>query len=206
MSVATLAYTTNILNVPGSADNDYLGAASDIGFSSLGVGVVSRRGGIRSLIASSPFASANEVILWLGEKPCRALCSDCLPPDRAPSGNAPVGVRPFSCSTDSDSSRSTEKTRAILPIARILLRITSLRAFASSSVSSPSQISSSSEQMLSTLTSISVTFSPTNGSDQVKTSMKFGSQYGWGEQLNCRMFITLFSYLSTAALLLYTSR
>ena len=31
--------------------------------------------------------------------------------------------------------------------------------------------------MLSTLTSISVTFSPTNGSDHVKTSMKFGSQY-----------------------------
>jgi hypothetical protein len=27
-----------------------------------------------------------------------------LPPDRAPSGSAPVGVRPFSCSTDSDSS------------------------------------------------------------------------------------------------------
>uniref|UniRef100_A0A182J1E9 Uncharacterized protein n=1 Tax=Anopheles atroparvus TaxID=41427 RepID=A0A182J1E9_ANOAO len=156
---------------------------SDIGFSSLGVGVVSRRGGIRSLIASRPFASANEVILWLGEKPCSALCSDCLPPERAPSGSAPVGVRPFSCSTDSDSSRSTEKTRAILPIARILLRITSLRAFASSSVSSPSQMSSSSEQMLSTLTSISVTFSPTNGSDQVKTSMKFGSQYGWDVEI-----------------------
>lgn len=31
--------------------------------------------------------------------------------------------------------------------------------------------------------------------------MKFGSQYGWGVQLNCLMFITLFSYLSTAALL-----
>jgi hypothetical protein len=49
-------------------------------------------------------------------------------------------------------------------------------------------------------------FSPTKGSDQVKTSMKLGSQYGCGVQLNCRMFITLFSYLSTAALLLYTSR
>lgn len=30
--------------------------------------------------------------------------SDVLPPDKAPNGNAPVGVRPFSCNTDSDSS------------------------------------------------------------------------------------------------------
>lgn len=70
-----------------------------------------------------------------------------------PIGNAPVGVSPFNCRIDSDSSlrngnarlfvhqkkataceqivsnyRKTEKTRAILPIARILLRITSLRA------------------------------------------------------------------------------
>lgn len=60
-------------------------------------------------------------------------------------------------------------------------------------------MSSSSEQIFNTFTSISVTFSPTNGNDQVNTSMKFGSQYGCGEQLNCRMFITLFSYLSTAA-------
>lgn len=44
-----------------------------------------------------------------------------------------------------------------------------------------------------------IPFSPTNGSDQVKTSMKFGSQYGCGEQLNCLMFITLFSYFNTAA-------
>ena len=29
--------------------------------------------------------------------------------------------------------------------------------------------------------------------------MKLGSQYGCGEQLNCRMFITLFSYFSMAA-------
>ncbi len=29
--------------------------------------------------------------------------------------------------------------------------------------------------------------------------MKFGSQYGCGEQLNCRIFITLFSYFNTAA-------
>lgn len=35
-------------------------------------GGVSLRGGILSLIASRPFASANEVILWLGEKPCSA--------------------------------------------------------------------------------------------------------------------------------------
>ena len=42
-------------------------------------------------------------------------------------------------------------------------------------------------------------FSPTNGKDQVKTSMKFGSQYGCGEQLNWRIFITLFSYFNTAA-------
>lgn len=69
----------------------------------------------------------------------------------------------------------------------------------SSRASSPSETSSSSEQILSTLTSISVTFSPTNGSDHVKTSIKFGNQYGWGEKLNCRMFITLFSYFRTAA-------
>ena len=47
--------------------------------------------------------------------------------------------------------------------------------------------------------SLSVPFSPTNGMDHVNTSMKLGSQYGCGEQLNWRMFITLFSYLSTAA-------
>lgn len=46
-----------------------------------------------------------------------------------------------------------------------------------------------------------VPFSPTNGKDQVKTSIKFGSQYGWGEQLNCRIFITLFSYFNTAAVI-----
>lgn len=43
------------------------------GFSSLtGVGGASFLGGILSLIASRPFASANDVILWFGEKPCRA--------------------------------------------------------------------------------------------------------------------------------------
>lgn len=57
----------------GDGEADYLGAVRDMDFSSLGVGVVSRLGGIRSLIASRPLASANDVILWLGEKPCRAL-------------------------------------------------------------------------------------------------------------------------------------
>lgn len=43
------------------------------GFSSeAGEEGASLRGGIRSLIASSPLASANDVILWLGENPCRA--------------------------------------------------------------------------------------------------------------------------------------
>ena len=49
-------------------------------------------------------ASANDVILWFGENPCRALLSELFPPERAPSGSAPVGVRPFNCRTDSDSS------------------------------------------------------------------------------------------------------
>lgn len=57
----------------GGGEADYLGAVRDMDFSSLGVGVVSRLGGIRSLIASRPLASANDVILWLGEKPCKAL-------------------------------------------------------------------------------------------------------------------------------------
>ncbi|KAH9501039.1 hypothetical protein DERF_011909 [Dermatophagoides farinae] len=48
----------------------------------------------------------------------------------APNGNVPVGVNPFNCRTLSDSSRNTENTRAILPMARILFRITSLRAVA----------------------------------------------------------------------------
>jgi len=38
-----------------------------------GVGGASFLGGILSLMASSPFASANDVILWFGEKPCRAV-------------------------------------------------------------------------------------------------------------------------------------
>lgn len=44
------------------------------GFSSdAGVGGASFRGGMRSLIASNPFASANDVILWLGENPWSAV-------------------------------------------------------------------------------------------------------------------------------------
>lgn len=114
----------------------FFGAAGLTG-SSLSLEPASFLGGIRSLTMSSPLASAKEVILWLGEKPCRAeerkdhqhslfrptytyaschnmmkksfvsflpLLSDALPPERAPKGRAPVGVRPFSCSTDSDSS------------------------------------------------------------------------------------------------------
>jgi hypothetical protein len=41
--------------------------------SSEGVGGASLRGGIRSLMASKPLASANEAILWLGEKPWSAV-------------------------------------------------------------------------------------------------------------------------------------
>lgn len=94
------------------------------GFSSDGVGGASLRGGMRSLIASSPLASANDAILWFGENPCNAanvvenlrfatignvlnnlpFLSDALPPDNAPKGKAPVGVNPFNCNTDSDSS------------------------------------------------------------------------------------------------------
>lgn len=45
---------------------------ADNGLSSDGVGGASLRGGMRSLIASRPFASANDVILWFGENPCNA--------------------------------------------------------------------------------------------------------------------------------------
>lgn len=34
--------------------------------------------------------------------------NESLPPDNAPTGKAPVGVRPFNCRTDSDSSLSDE--------------------------------------------------------------------------------------------------
>lgn len=75
-------------------------------------------------------------------------------------------------------------------VARVVVRVPS----------SPSSASSSSAvQMLSTCTSISVTFSPTNGRLQENTSMKLGSQYGCGDALNCRIFITLFSYFRIAA-------
>ena len=56
------------------------------------------------LLLCSPLASSKEVILWLGENPCRAPINEALPPERAPRGSAPVGVRPFSCRTCSDSS------------------------------------------------------------------------------------------------------
>lgn len=47
------------------------------GFSSFtGVGGASFRGGILSFMASSPFASANDVILWFGEKPWSAKSHD----------------------------------------------------------------------------------------------------------------------------------
>ena len=49
-------------------------------------------------------------------------------------------------------------------------------------------------------------FSPANGRLQVNASLKSGSRYGCGVQLNCRIFSTLASYLRIAALLLYTSR
>jgi len=69
-----------------------------------GGGASSLRGGMRSLMASRPLASSNEVILWVGEKPWRAFRRVSLPPDRAPSGKEPVGVRPLSWSTLSLSS------------------------------------------------------------------------------------------------------
>jgi hypothetical protein len=43
-------------------------------------------------------------------------------------------------------------------------------------------------------------FSPTKGKDHVNTSIKLGSQYGCGVQLNCLIFMTLFSYFRTAAI------
>uniref|UniRef100_A0A1I8IV61 Uncharacterized protein n=1 Tax=Macrostomum lignano TaxID=282301 RepID=A0A1I8IV61_9PLAT len=93
----------------------------------------SRRGGIRSLTLSMALASSKPLILWCGLKPPTAAGEghgnrDSRPPLSTPVGSMPLGVSPLSSSTDSDSSRSTVKTRAILPMARILLRITSLRA------------------------------------------------------------------------------
>ena len=60
---------------------------------------------------SLPLASSKEVILWLGEKPWRAPMRDVFPPDRAPSGRAPVGVNPFNCRTCSDSSLEIKKVK-----------------------------------------------------------------------------------------------
>ena len=36
---------------------------------------------------------------------------DVFPPDRAPSGRAPVGVNPFNCRTCSDSSLEIKKVK-----------------------------------------------------------------------------------------------
>ncbi len=60
-------------------------------------------------------------------------------------------------------------------------------------------ISVSQSLKITSLTFGHLPFSPTKGSDHVNTSMKLGNQYGWGEQLNCLMFMTLFSYFNTAA-------
>ena len=105
---------------------------------------------VMSVLMHSPLASSKEVILWLGENPCRAPISEALPPERAPRGRAPVGVRPLSCRTCSDSSLilrgyvkinviglrqqntnlRTENTLAIFPIARILFLMTSFLTWA----------------------------------------------------------------------------
>ena len=101
------------------------------------------------MMHSLPLASSKEVILWLGENPCSAPIREALPPERAPRGRAPVGVRPLSCKTCSDSSLQmlkvqiklwwlnlentdlrTENTLAIFPIARILFLMTSFLTWA----------------------------------------------------------------------------
>ena len=128
--------------------------------------------------------------------------------------------------------RSRPKVLSILPIALILFLIILLRSACSTETvvgdverSSSCSSSSSLVHVFKIATNISVTgrmhqrliwiqgisrvnvhFSPTNGKLHVKTSIKFGNQKGCGVQLNCRMFITLLSYLRTVALLLYTSR
>ena len=43
---------------------------------------------------------------------------------------------------------------------------------------------------------IKLTFSPTNGRDQVKASMKLDSQYGCGEALNCLKVLEVFGTLN----------
>lgn len=79
------------------------------------------RGGILSLILSKPFASSKLQILCGGENPRIALCKVYHPSANTPLGNIPVRVRPLSVSTLSLSSLRTEKTLAILPIARCFL-------------------------------------------------------------------------------------
>ena len=105
---------------------------------------------LRTCLMHSPLASSKEVILWLGENPCSAPIREALPPESAPRGRAPVGVRPLSCKTCSDSSLKcwewkvkiklwldlentdlrTENTLAIFPIARILFLMTSFLTWA----------------------------------------------------------------------------
>lgn len=107
--------------------------------------------------------------------------------------SVPAGKRPpvavLSSVTRSDSSRNTWKTRDRRPMAKILFLI----ARRLNSVDSGSKVvsggddapvrelgvsssSSSFEHVLRIAMSMSVIFSPTKGSDHVKTSMKLGSQ------------------------------
>lgn len=91
-------------------------------------------GGLLSFILSKHFASSNPLILWVGENPLNAVDSVSFPPDKAPRGRSPLGVRPFNCRTLSLSSLRTVKTRAIFPMARILFLITSFLAATAPSV------------------------------------------------------------------------
>lgn len=151
-------------------------------------GTSSFKDSILPLILSKHSASSKLQIQCGREYPHIAFCRVFHYPANTPLGNIPVGVRPLSVSTLSLSSLRTEKTLAILPIAQLLFLMISFWAAAEpSSWSSPSVISSLSEQILRTFTNISVTFPPINGKD-------------------CQIFVTLFSYFSTAPLLLETSK
>lgn len=126
--------------------------------------------------------------------------------------------------------RSTENICEMRPTARILFLITLRRSALSRSAVvttlddgiSALSLSSSCVHILSTAASMSVTmtppsvnhqgngrrnlahslFSPTNGRLQLNASIKFGSQYGCGMLLNCRMLNMFASYWTIAALLL----
>jgi len=52
------------------------------------------------------YVSVDELCELRSPYKCRdsPFLSDVLPPDNAPNGKAPVGVNPFNCNTDSDSS------------------------------------------------------------------------------------------------------